>query len=110
MAAQERSARGGLLLGPRVSLFGDYQWYNEQDYAFGPDPENTGNVSQQLFPGRFRDLGPVGRGTVLGQANEAQEKANEAIDDFNSAKLRPPMTSIIGSGALSRKSPFTRPS
>jgi outer membrane protein TolC len=89
-AADDNSAAADSFWVPKVSLIGEYQWYNLQDYAFGGSPTNTGTISDSYFVGASATWELLDGGTSWAKSNEAHERANEANDDFAGAKLKAP--------------------
>jgi len=89
-AAGDNSAASDSFWVPKVSLIGEYQWYNLQDYAIGSTPQNTGTIANSYFLGASASWDLLDGGLSWAKANEAHERANEANDDFNSAKLKAP--------------------
>jgi outer membrane protein TolC len=89
-AAGDDSAAADSFWVPKVSLIGEYQWYNLQDYVFGGNPTNTGNVNSSYFVGASATWNLLDGGLSWAKSNEAHEKANEAKDDLNSAQLQAP--------------------
>lgn len=89
-AAGDQSAAADSFWVPKVSVIGEYQWYNLQDYAFGGSPVNTGTVNDSYFVGAAATWDLLDGGMSWAKSNEAHERANEANDDLNSAQLQAP--------------------
>jgi outer membrane protein TolC len=89
-AAGDQSAAADSFWVPKVSLIGEYQWYNLQDYAFGGNPTNTGTINDSYFVGAAATWDLLDGGISWAKSNEAHERAHEAQDDLNSAQLQAP--------------------
>ncbi len=89
-AAADQGAAADSFWVPKVSLIGEYQWYNLQDYMFGGSPVNTGTVSTSYFIGASASWDLLDGGISWAQSNEAHERANVAKDELNSAQLQAP--------------------
>ena len=91
-AAGDNSAASDSFWVPKVALIGEYEWYDAQNYSLGADPPvfNTGNFNSSYFIGASASWDLLDGGLSWAKSNEAHEKANEAKDDFNGAKLQAP--------------------
>jgi outer membrane protein TolC len=89
-AAGDESAAADSFWVPKVSLIGEYQWYNLQDYVFGESPTNTGTINESYFLGASATWDLLDGGISWAKSNEAHERANESKDDLDSAQLQAP--------------------
>lgn len=92
MAASDQSAASGASLWiPKVSLIGEYQVYDSQDYNFqATQVINTGNYLNSYFFGATATWNILDGGESVAKANEADEQAKRAKDDYASAELQTP--------------------
>jgi outer membrane protein TolC len=91
-AAADQSAASQNFWFPKVSLIGEYQWYNAQDLIFGAASPvvNTGDYPYSYYFGASATWDILDGGLSLAKANEADERAKEAKDDYDSARLQTP--------------------
>lgn len=89
LAASDQSAASSASLWvPRVSLIGEYQWYNSPNYIGGLQ-ENT-DIRNSYFLGASASWDILDGGLSFARANEAGEKAKEAKADYEAAQLQAP--------------------
>jgi outer membrane protein TolC len=90
-AADQSAAAGAALWVPRISLIGEYQWYNSQDYNFSANQIiNTGDYLNSYFFGASATWSILDGGESVAKANEADERAKQAKDDYTAARLQTP--------------------
>lgn len=92
LAAADRSAASSAALWvPRISLIGQYQAYDSQDYNIQTNGViNTGVYQNSYFFGASATWDILDGGESIAKANEADEQAKEARDDYASAQLQTP--------------------
>ncbi|HVM33061.1 MAG TPA: TolC family protein [bacterium] len=87
-AAEDQSAAAHAFWFPRLSVIGEYQWYNSPDYIGGlVDNDNFRNA---YFLGASASWDLLDGGLSVAKANEAGERAQQAGDDYQSAQLQIP--------------------
>lgn len=91
-AALDQSAAANSFWFPRVSLIGECQWYDAQDYTSLNPPaiSNTGNFNNSYFVGATANWDILDGGLSVAKANEASEKAKEAKDELEASQLDAP--------------------
>ncbi|HJT23307.1 MAG TPA: TolC family protein [bacterium] len=94
-AADESAASGASLWVPRVSLFGQYQWYNSPAYLATSGGSNyfdysNGNFQNDYFVGVSATWNILDGGESWAKANEADERARQARDATAAAELQTP--------------------
>jgi outer membrane protein TolC len=91
LAAEDQSAGSHNFWFPRVSLVGEYQWYNSQTYDFANNNlTDTGIYQNSYFVGAAATWDLLDGGYSVAKANEADERAKEAKDDYEAAQLQTP--------------------
>jgi len=91
LAAEDRSAAAGSFWFPKISLIGEYQWYDSQDYFLASNTiSNTGDFNTSYFIGAAATWDILDGGLSLAKANESAERAKQAQDDFEVLKIRAP--------------------
>ena len=87
-AAEDQSAAAHAFWFPRLSVIGEYQWYNNPDYIGGlVDNDNFRNA---YFLGAAASWDLLDGGLSVARANEAGAKALQAKDEYESAQLQTP--------------------
>lgn len=94
-AADQSAASGASLWVPRVSLFGQYQWYNSPAYLYDSNAKANyfsygGNFSNDYFVGIAATWSILDGGESVAKANEADEQAKQAKDSYASVQLQTP--------------------
>jgi outer membrane protein TolC len=88
-AEDQNDASRASLWVPKVSLVGDYQWYNDPDYLLsGVTPTN--DYRTDYYFGASLSWNILDGGLSLAKANEVDEKAKQAKDDYDELKLQTP--------------------
>jgi outer membrane protein TolC len=92
LAAGDQSAAAHSFWFPKVSLIGEYEWYDGQSVVLGATPPatNTGIYQTSYFVGAAATWDILDGGLSVAKANEADEKAKEAKDDYDAAQLQTP--------------------
>jgi len=89
LSAEDRSAASQSFWFPKVSVIGEYQWYNSPDYlATGFSYTDTFHTA--YFVGASASWDLLDGGLSVAKANEADERANEAKDAYEVAQLEAP--------------------
>ncbi len=88
-AAKDQSAASAAFGLPRISLIGQYQFYNSPDYLGGALSPNS-EFRTDYFLGAAATWDVLDGGVGLARANAAVEKAKEAEADLNEAQLQAP--------------------
>ncbi len=91
-AALDQSAAAHSFWFPRISLMGECQWYDAQDYSSLNPPviTNSGNFNNSYFIGAAATWDILDGGLSVAKANEASEKAKESKDDLEASQLDAP--------------------
>lgn len=90
-AGDQSAASSASFWVPRVSLIGEYQWYNEQSLTFGQStPNDLGVYPSSYFFGAVATWNILDGGESWAKANETNEIAKQAQDDYESAALETP--------------------
>jgi outer membrane protein TolC len=89
LSAEDQSAASHSFWLPRVSVIGEYQWYNSPDYL-ATGLTNTTDFRNDYFIGAAATWDLLDGGLSVAKANEADERAKEAKDDFEAAQLQTP--------------------
>jgi len=90
-AADQSAAAGASLWVPRISLIGEYQWYNEQSLTFGNSaPSDLNTYPGSYFFGATATWNILDGGESVAKANEADERAKQAKDNYEAAQLQTP--------------------
>src|ERR1035438_7062617 len=91
LAAADQSAASHSFWLPKVSLIGEYQWYDGQSVVFSPPSLiDTGIYQNSYFIGAAASWDILDGGLSLAKANEADERAKQAQDDYQAAQLQTP--------------------
>ena len=97
LAASDQSAASAASLWvPKVSLFGQYQWYNSPQYLYDSAAAanyfsyGNGTFANDYFVGVNATWSILDGGESVAKANEADEQAKQAKDDYASAELQTP--------------------
>ncbi len=92
LAASDQSAASAASLWvPKVSLFGQYQWYNSPAYLpSGFDYKDYSSFQTDYFVGVNATWSILDGGESVAKANEADEQAKQAKDSYASAELQTP--------------------
>ncbi len=91
LAAGDQSAASHSFWFPKVSLVGEYQWYDSQSVVLAPfSLTNTGIYQNSYFIGAAATWDLLDGGLSVAKANEADEKAKQAKDDYEEAQLQTP--------------------
>lgn len=90
-AAEDQSAASHNFWFPKVSLIGEYQWYDSQSVDLAPfSLIDTGIYQNSYFFGASATWNILDGGLSVAKANEADEQAKEATDDYQEAQLQTP--------------------
>src|SRR5581483_7764168 len=89
LAAGDLSAASNNFWFPKVSIVGEYQWYNSPDYL-GGSITHSSDYRDDYFIGASASWDLLDGGLSLAKANEADERAKEAKDDYETAQLQTP--------------------
>ncbi len=90
-AADQSAAAAASLWVPKISLVGEYQWYNEQSLTFGQaSPSDLNVYPGSYFFGASATWDILDGGESVAKANEADEQAKQAKDNYASAQLQTP--------------------
>ena len=89
LAADDQSAAWHNFWLPRVSVIGEYQWYNSPDYL-ATGLTNTTDFRNDYFIGASATWDLLDGGFSMAKANAADERAKEAKDDYEEAQLQTP--------------------
>lgn len=90
-AAADESAAAGSYLVPKVSLIGEYQWYNSQAFSFSPYAlTDTGNYENSYYFGAAATWDLLDGGESIAKGNEASERANESKAELDAAQIQAP--------------------
>ncbi len=90
-AGDQSAAAGASLWVPKISLIGEYQWYNEQSLTFGqPAPADLNVYPGSYFFGASATWNILDGGESVAKANEADEQAKQAQDDYVAAQIQTP--------------------
>ncbi len=91
LAAGDQSAAAHSFWFPKVSLIGEYQWYDSQSVVLSPFAlTDTGAYQNSYFLGASATWDILDGGLSVAKANEADERAKEAKDDYDAAQLQTP--------------------
>ena len=91
LAAGDESAAAQSFWFPRISLFGQYQWYNSPAYISGGfDYNDYTSFQTDYFVGINATWDILDGGSSLARANESSEKAKQAGEDYQASKLQTP--------------------
>ena len=90
-AAEDQSAASHNFWLPKVSLVGEYQWYDSQSVVLAPfSLTDTGVYQNSYFFGASASWDILDGGLSVAKANEADAKAKQARDDYEAAELQTP--------------------
>lgn len=104
-AALDQSAASGSFWAPKISLIGEYQFYNSPDYLT-TGLSNTEDFRTDYFFGAEATWDIFDGGISLAKAKEAEAKAQEAQADLKTAQVQAPFDfdmwkrRLASSGAL----------
>jgi len=104
-SAEDQSAAEGSFWVPKVSLIGEYQFYNVPDYLT-TGLSNNDDFRTDYFFGAAATWDIFDGGISLAKAKEAEAKSNQAQDDFKAAQIQAPYDfdlwkrKLISSGAV----------
>ena len=104
-SAEDQSAAEGSFWVPKVSLIGEYQFYNTPDYLT-TGLSNTDDFRTDYFFGASATWDIFDGGISLAKAKEAEAKSNQAQDDVKAAQIQAPYDfdlwkrKLISSGAV----------
>ncbi|HEY5039652.1 MAG TPA: TolC family protein, partial [bacterium] len=95
LSAEDQSAASHSFWFPKISIIGEYQWYNSPDYLFNSSTQSNylkdnDNFRTAYFVGAAASWDILDGGTSLAKANEAGDRAKQARDDFEAAQLQAP--------------------
>ena len=89
LAAADQSAASHNFWFPKVSVIGEYQWYNSPDYL-ATGLSNTTDFRNDYFIGASATWDILDGGLSVAKANAADERAKQAKDDYDEAQLQTP--------------------
>jgi outer membrane protein TolC len=104
-SAEDESAAEGSFWVPKVSLIGEYQFYNVPDYLT-TGLSNNDDFRTDYFFGAAATWDIFDGGISLAKAKEAEAKSNQAQDDVKAAQIQAPYDfdlwkrKLISSGAV----------
>ncbi len=104
-AAADASAASGSFWAPKISLIGEYQFYNSPDYLT-TGLSNTSDFRTDYFLGAAATWDIFDGGISLAKAKEAEAKAKEAQADLKTVQVQAPFDldmwkrRLASSGAL----------
>jgi outer membrane protein TolC len=104
-SAEDQSAAEGSFWVPKVSLIGEYQFYNVPDYLT-TGLSNNDDFRTDYFFGAAATWDIFDGGISLAKAKEAEAKSNQAQDDVKAAQIQAPYDfdlwkrKLISSGAV----------
>lgn len=91
VASDQSAASNASFWVPRVSVFGQYQWYNSPAYLSGNfDYKDYTSFQNDYFVGVDATWNILDGGESLAKANEADERSKQARDDYDAAQLQTP--------------------
>ena len=95
LAAGDMSAAAGSFWFPRISIIGEYEWYNSPAYPVDPSTgknylSDNGNFNTAYFLGAAASWDILDGGLSVAKANEAGEQANQAKDMDKATQLQTP--------------------
>ena len=95
LAAEDQGAAFQSFWFPRISVFGQYQWYNSPAYLASPGGGNyfdysNGDFKNDYFIGAAATWDILDGGSSLAKANESNEQAKQAQEDYRSTQLQTP--------------------
>lgn len=85
-ATDQSAASGASFWVPRVSLVGEYEWYNSPNY-YGSIQDNP-NFANAYFLGASASWDLLDGGESLAKAQESEAKAKQAQADYEAAQLQ----------------------
>lgn len=88
-AAADQSAATGSFWAPKISLIGEYQFYNTPDYLT-TGLSNNDDYRTDYFFGATATWDIFDGGISLAKAKEAEQKSNEAKADLKAAQIQAP--------------------
>jgi outer membrane protein TolC len=90
-AGDQSAASSASFWVPRISLIGEYQWYNEQSLTFGQsNPADLNVYPGSYFFGASATWDILDGGLSLARAQEDDQRAKQAKEDYESAALETP--------------------
>ena len=89
LAADDQSAASENFWFPKVSVVGEYEWYNSPDYLGGSVVDSS-VYRNSYFLGASASWDILDGGLSLAKANEAGEKAKQAKEEYEAVKLSTP--------------------
>jgi len=89
LSAEDQSAASENFWFPKVSLVGEYEWYNSPDYLGGAIVDSS-VYRNSYFLGAAATWDILDGGLSLAKANEAGERAQQAKEDYEAVKLSTP--------------------
>jgi outer membrane protein TolC len=104
-AAQDQSAAVGSFWVPKISLVGEYQFYNIDDYLSTGLSSND-DFRTDYFLGATATWDIFDGGISLAKAKESEQKSNEAEADLKTAQIQAPYDfdlwkrKLVSSGAV----------
>lgn len=104
-SAEDESAAEGSFWVPKVSLIGEYQFYNVPDYLT-TGLSNNDDFRTDYFFGAAATWDIFDGGISLAKAKEAEAKSNQAQDDVKAAQIQAPYDfdlwkrKLVSSGAV----------
>jgi outer membrane protein TolC len=104
-SAEDQSAADGSFWVPKVSLIGEYQFYNSPDYL-ATGLSNNDDFRTDYFLGAAATWDIFDGGISLAKAKEAEAKSNQAQADVKAAQIQAPYDfdlwkrKLISSGAV----------
>jgi outer membrane protein TolC len=104
-SAEDQSAADGSFWIPKVSLIGQYQFYNSPDYL-ATGLSNNDDFRTDYFFGASATWDILDGGISLAKAKEAEEKSSQAEADLKAAQIQAPYDfdlwkrKLVSSGAV----------
>ena len=89
LAMEDRSAAAHAFWFPKVSLIGEYEWYNSPDYL-ATGLTDTNDFRTAYFVGAAATWDLFDGGLSVAKANEAGARADQARQDLTAAQLQAP--------------------
>ncbi len=91
LAAEDQSAANANFWFPKVSLVGEYEWYNSPDYVGAPPTiTDMNDYRNSYFIGAAASWDILDGGLSLAKANEAGERAKQAREEYEAVRLSTP--------------------
>lgn len=95
LAAGDMSASANAFWFPRISIVGEYEWYNSPAYPVDPTTgknylSDNSNFNTAYFLGASASWDLLDGGLSVAKANEADEQAHQAKDEDKASQLQTP--------------------